>query len=223
MRKVLIAVLSVGLLAGALTVPALGKKAKPVTTTLYFHGASAAGEADSFPIANDINLKMDPQEPEGSEPKSKQIVNAVGTPNGRCAGNNFFPLWQGEVAGKVVGDVKVTFGAVSSPGSVLIRVWPDVFGLMCDSTAAGTTDYPEPARELVADVTGAGVFEAVLKGKPFIATANMMVQISPLEQEVAEGETVFPPLVARVLYDSIDYPSNIQFKCIPAAGKSCTP
>ena len=223
MRKAVIAVLTVGLLAGALTAPALGKKAKPVTTTLYFHGASAAGEADSFPIANDVNLKMDPQEPEGSEPKSKQIVNGVGTPNGRCAGNNFFPLWQGEVVGKVVGDVKVTFGAVSSPGSVLIRVWPDVFGLMCDSTASGSTDYPEPARELLVDVTGAGTIEAVLKGKPFMATANMMVQISPEEIEVAEGESIFPPAATRVLYDSIDYPSNIEFKCIPAKGRSCTP
>jgi len=223
MKKAFVAISVAALLVGTTMAPALGKRAKPVTTTLYFHGATIAGEADSLPVANDVNLKMDPQEPEGSDPKSKQIFNAVATPNGRCAGNNFFPLWQGQVAGKIVGDVKVTFGAVSSPGSVLIRVWPDVFGLMCDSNASGSTDYPEPVRELVVDVTGAGTIEAVLKGKPFTATANMMVQISPEELEAAAGETVFPPAVTRVLYDSTDYPSNIEFKCIPASGKSCAP
>ena len=220
------AVLSIGVLAlvvGTLVAPALGKKAKPVKTTLYFHGASAAGEVDSFPVANDVNLKMVSTAPEGSEPKSTQIVNGVATPNNKCAGNNFFPLWQGEVVGKVVGDVKVTFGAVASPGQVLVRVWPDVFGLMCTSTASGSTDYPEPARELAVDVVGAGTYEAVLEGKPFKATANMMVQISPVEIEVAAGETIFPPQVARILYDSTDYPSSVEFNCIPASGKTCSP
>jgi hypothetical protein len=223
MRRILVLVVTVAVAAGVLGAPVQAKKVKPVKTTLYFHGTSAAGEADSLPIVNDVNLKMDPQAPEGSEPKSKQIINGVATPNGRCAGNNFFPLWQGDVAGKIVGDVKVTFGAVSSPGQVLVRVWPDVFGSMCDSTAAGTEDYPDPARELLVDVVGPGMFEVVLEGKPFTATTNMIVQLSPAEQEVAQGESIFLPAATRILYDSADYPSNVEFNCIPAKGKSCTP
>lgn len=226
-KKSIVAVLALALIAGALSAPAVAgkkKKPKPVETTLYFHGTSALGEQDSMPVVNDVNLKMDATEPSGTEMRSKAIVNGVATPNGRCAGNNFFPLWVGEVSGRIQGDVTVSFDAVASPGQVLVRVWPDVFGLMCNSNASGSTDYPEPGGEVVVDLpAGAGLVEAVIEGVDFEAGANLMVQISPFEMDVAAGETVFPPFASRVLYDSVDYPSHITFSCLPASGKSCVP
>jgi hypothetical protein len=71
---------------------------------------------------------MDPKKPAGP-PKSKQITNYLVGPNDQCAGNNLFPVWIGDVKGTVVGKMKLTFTAVSTPGKVDVRVWPDVASL----------------------------------------------------------------------------------------------
>ncbi|MDQ3878432.1 MAG: hypothetical protein M3290_08820, partial [Actinomycetota bacterium] len=46
MKRTLVVLVTVGLIATALAVPAQAKKAKPVATTLYAHGPSQLGEVD---------------------------------------------------------------------------------------------------------------------------------------------------------------------------------
>jgi hypothetical protein len=220
----LVMALSAGLLAGGATAAKKKKKAKPVATTLYFHGASPIGESESMGAVADVPLPMSPEKPSGAEPKSKQITNGVVTPNGRCANNNLFPNWSGKLSGTITGDIKVTFSTVGSPGQVLVRVWPDVLGLLCDSGVSGSSDYPEPVGEAIVDLApGTGEVTAVLKKVKAKAIGSLLVQISPVEMETPAGETVFPPSFARVLYDTPDFASRIEFKCIPTKGKSCTP
>ena len=212
-----------GLMSGGATA-AKKKKTKPVKTTLYFHGNEVVGESESMGAVADVPLPMSPEKPTGSEPKSKQITNGVVTPNGRCANNNLFPNWKGDVAGTIKGDVKVTFTSVGSPGQVVVRLWPDIAALACDSTASGSMDYVEPAGETVVDLApGTGEVTAVLKKVKAKAIGSLLVQISPAEMETPAGESVFPPSFARVLYDTEAYASRVEFTCIPAKGKSCTP
>jgi hypothetical protein len=227
-RKITTCVLAGALVAGALVVPATAKKAKPVKTTLYMHGTSIVGEADSSPQVADAPLPMDPNAPEGAEPKSHGIANGVVTPNHRCAGNNLFPVFVGDVKGRIVGDMKVTLHALSTPGKVDVRVWADKMGLLCTSDISGTSEYPEPAAEVTVDLpAGHGVIEAVFEDLNFPAAVNLMIQVSPQATPVATpagDRHYFTPFVARVLYDATDYASNVEFSCIPPKGaKSCTP
>lgn len=226
MKKVTTCVLAGALVAGALVVPAAAKKAKPVKTTLYMHGASVVGEADSSPQVADTPLPMDPNAPEGAEPKSHGIANAVLTPNHKCAGNNLFPVFVGDVTGQIVGDMKVQLHALSTPGKVVVRVWADKMGLLCTSEVSGTAEYPEPAAEATVDLpAGHGVIEAVFEDLNFPASMNLMIQVSPEATAAPAGDRDYMmPFVARVLYDAADYASNVEFSCIPPKGaKSCTP
>lgn len=226
MKKLIVFLAIVALAGSMLAAPAVAakkkKKAKPVVTNLYFHGDSQFGEQDSFPNVNDAFLKMDATEPSSGDMKSKQIVNGIGTPNHMCAGNNYFPVWTGEISGTVVGDMTVRFHTVGTPGQVLVRLWPDQFSMACTSVASGTTDYVEPVAEVVVDLPpGQGEVEAVLEKLNFKASMGVMVQISPAFTPVAADRGVMAPFFSRVLYDSTDYPSAIEFNCIPAKGKSC--
>ena len=227
-RNVVAVLGSVAVIAAAL-VPGVAQaaKPKPVQTKLYLHGTSPIGESDSFPVVADAFLPMDAKEPTGTEPKSKAITNGIGTPNYQCAGNTLFPVWTGPLVGRVKGDMKVTFHSIGSPGQVEVRVWPDVMSQMCTSETTGATDYVEPAGSVVVDLPpGQGSVEAVIKGVDFEATAMLMVQISPIV--VADLPSplgaVLSPNFARVLYDTPDFASGLEFTCIPAKGKtSCTP
>jgi hypothetical protein len=220
---IVVGLLTAGLLSGGATA-AKKKKAKPVKTTLYFHGGELVGETESMGSVNDVPLPMSPEKPSGSEPKSKQIINGVVTPNGKCANNNLFVNWKGDVAGTIKGDVKVTFSTVSSPGQVLVRLWPDIAALSCTSEVSGSADYPEPAGETVVDLPpGTGEVTATLKNVKAKAIGSLLVQISPAHMDTPAGRQVFPPSFARVLYDTPDFASRIEFTCIPAKGKRCTP
>lgn len=232
LRKTLIVALAGGLVAGAFVAPAAAKKkAKPITTTLYMHGNEIVGELESSPQIADAPLPMDPTEPTGAEPKSHGIANGAVTPNHNCAGNNLFPVFVGDVSGRIVGDMTVTLHALSTPGgSVDVRVWNDKLGLLCTSSASGTAEYPEPvAEQSVALPAGPGALEVTFEDLDFVASTNLMIQVSPtvaadLPTPDPAPDTVFGPFVARVLYDSTDYASNVSFQCIPAKGqKSCTP
>ena len=173
MRKPLAIALTAGLIATALGAPAFAaKKPKAVKTTLYLHGSNAAGEVDNyFLVAPGTYMSMDSSEPAGAEPKSKQLTNYGGGPNEQCAGNDFFPVWVGDLSGTVTGDVKVTFHTISSPGGTVdVRIWPDVASQMCTQETLGAFDYPEPAGEVRVDLPpGPGTVEAVIEGAKFKA------------------------------------------------------
>jgi hypothetical protein len=225
MKKLLVLTVLAGLLLAPLSASA-GKKAKPVSTKLFLHGATVIGENDSFSLVAEGYLPMDATEPAGAEPKSRQITNYLIGPNTQCAGNNLFPVWSGPVSGTIKGDMKLTFSTVGTPGSVVVRVWPDVGSSLCDSAATGTSEYPDPAGEVTVELPpGEGTVEAVMKGVNFKAIGSVIVQISPVVAvDVPDpGGSVLNPVLARVLYDTPDFASALEFKCIPSSGKTCTP
>lgn len=224
MRKIVSVLALTGVVVAAFAVPALGKKkAKPVATKLFLHGSTAIGENDSFSLLAEGYLPMDASDP-SAELKSRSITNYIGGPNPECAGNNLFPVWSGAVSGQIKGDVKLTFSTVGTPGKAVVRIWPDVSASMCNSSTTGASDYVDPAGEVVVDLpAGSGTVEAVMKKVNFKAVGSVIVQISPAV--VADlpdpGGSVLQPFVSRVLYDSADHASALEFKCIPAKGKSC--
>ncbi|MGH2818347.1 MAG: hypothetical protein ACRDJS_07815 [Actinomycetota bacterium] len=218
MKKLAASALIAGLVVASLAVDAGAARRRPVKTKLYLHGTTPVDEADYGALA-DAYPRMDSKKPAG-EPKSKQITNYLVGPNDQCAGNNLFPVWIGEVSGTIVGKMKLTFTTVSTPGKLDVRVWPDVASLLCTSELAGTNDYPKPAAEVRVNLPpGGGTIAAVTKKVRFRATQSLMVQITPA---AGPAEGVLDPFFARVVYDSPQFASSLQFKCIPARGKSCT-
>jgi hypothetical protein len=214
MKKSLALFLALGLTFGLLGGPAAGKKKKKpkfVDHVLYFHGTEQFGEMESFSGVSDAYLPMDPKEPDGSNPRSKQLTNYVAGPNSECAGNTLYPVWLGDLSGRVKGDVTVTFSAISTPGQVDVRIWPDVTSLLCNFM--GDMNYPEPAGETTVDLPpGPAEIEAVIEGVNFQAESKLMVQITPVNT---------PPFFGRVLYDSTSEMSRVEFKCAPKKGKTC--
>jgi hypothetical protein len=206
MSKRLIAVgLAAGLMAGVIAMPAEAakKKKKPVPTTMFLDGTSQWGEEDQ--IANGTYLKLTGAAGDGE--KSMMLPNYVGGPNTECAGNSLMPVFVGGVSGRVVGDLKITFDAMSTPASqVEIRVWPDLSAQACNESYVppfGTTTVAMP--------DGSGTVEATIEGLDFTAQAGMMIQITP----ILGG----PPAYGRVFYGTDA--SKIEFSCVPTSGKSC--
>lgn len=175
--------------------------ADSVATTLYMDGTTAVGEAEGLAY-----LTLVPQAP--SAEKSMQIVNYVGGPNTNCAGNALFPVFVGSLSGRVTGDIKVWFNAASTAGEVDVRIWPDVYGQLCNEA------YIPPARTVQVNLpTGQGLVEAVLSGAPFDAGEQIMIQITPVTAT---------PFVGRMFYGTAD--ARVEFACIPSSGKtSCLP
>lgn len=206
-KKLVIVGLVATLVAGSLALPAHAgkkkKKAKPVATTLFMEGESQFGEEDQ--IGNGVYLKLQPEE--GSGEKSMMIPNYTVGPNPNCAGNSLMPVFVGNLAGRVTGDMKVTLHALSSPGTVEVRVWPDVAAQACNES------YIEPAASVqVALPNGEGTVEAVLEDVDFTASALMMIQVTPV--------TGGAPAYGRLFYGIAD--TKVEFTCTPAGtAKSC--
>jgi len=207
--KLLIVMLVVGLVAATLALPASAakkkkkKKAKPVATLMFMEGTSDFGEEDQ--TGNGTFLKL--QAEEGTGEKSMGMPNLVATPNMQCAGNSLWPVFVGEVSGRVVGDMKVSFNALGQAGQVEVRVWPDIGAQACNDS------YVEPAGAVVVDMpAGQGSVEATIEGLDFTAESLMMIQLTPVIQA--------PPYYGRAFYGTAD--SKVEFSCIPGAGaKSC--
>lgn len=213
MKRFLTMLLVLGLVASALTAPAVAKKkAKPVPTTFYFHGHSPVGEPDGLDgaLAGAVTgtgyATMDTTEPSGPYPKSMTIVSYVGGPNATCGGSFLSPVWIGKMAGTVVGDVTVTFDAISSPGGKAdVQLYPDLTAFACDLTPPAQVRVDLPA--------GPGQVEAVIEDVKLPVLGSLMVQITPV---------ISSPYISRVLYDSPAYPSKIEFGCIPSGrAKTC--
>ncbi|HJR46103.1 MAG TPA: hypothetical protein VJ927_10920 [Actinomycetota bacterium] len=216
MKRSIVLILVLGLVAGSVATAQAGKKAKPVKTTLYFHGGSPIGETEIADIVSGLYRKMDTTEPADPTAKSVALVAAgaggIGTPNPTCAGSPLFPVWVGDVEGKIVGDITIKLSAVGAPAPIDVRVWGMVPGpTACDSQ--GVEGYVDPHAEVRVDApAGPGEIEAVLEDVNFPAQ-RLMVQFTP----VLEG-----PTATRVLYDSTSFISQMEFSCVPPKGsKSC--
>ena len=215
MKKTLIVALALSLVAGALAMPAAAKKkAKPVSTTLYAHGPSTAGEVDGAVWVTETGkppLTLDATEPAAGLPKSQNFFSPG--LNDQCTGLPLaFPTFQGDLSGTIVGDVTMTAHFVSAPSKVLARIWTDVPNFSCNDA------YVEPASEVEVDVpAGQSEVEIVFPGLKQEALSWVLVEI------LAPSGTDYKGQVGRLLYDSADAATRLEFNCIPASGKSCTP
>ena len=218
MKKSIVTVLALGLVVASLGAPAGAAKkkkkaAKPVATTLYFHGAQTVGEAelpDRVPAF--AAFPMDKNKPAAGQPKSVFVTNLVVSPNTNCDGNVILPWWKGNLAGTVVGDLKVTIHNASTPAKLVVDVLADPTNT-CDDFQTPDDESPPPAATQTVDVLGPGATVVTFKKLRFKTLASLGVQLS-----IPTGN----PGQVRALYDSADYASNVSFKCIPSRGKSCT-
>lgn len=214
MKKIIAAAAVLGLVVGALGVPASAakKKPKPTPITMFFHGAEPIGEID---MANNLAaggtvMAMDTEEPTGSPSKSFPFNDFIATPNEKCSGSPLFPSWSGNLAGRVTGDIKVVFNTIASAGTVDVELFADAGPLSCNDT------YIPPAAEVTVDLPpGSGTVEAVIEGVDFVLLRNLVIMINPKNLDV--------PAAGRVLYDSGSDASRVELMCTPAAGAaSCT-
>jgi hypothetical protein len=216
MKKLVAVGLVVGLLGGAMVLPAdaAKKKAKPVATTLYLHGNYPVGDgAELAGTLQGTRMMMNPTAPTDPAPKSMSVW-APG--NDQCAGNPFYPSWEGMVSGTIKGDVKMIADFVSAPTQLTARIWIDTPFMACTSSNTGATDFQEPLQTVTVDIPpGQNEVEIVFEGINKKAVANMIVELHVLAESA--------PNQARVLYDSTDFQSRVEFSCIPASGTSCTP
>jgi hypothetical protein len=209
MKRIVALVAVFGLIFGAVTAAEAGKKKKkPVKASLFFHGTETVGELDTANNFGASYNKMDATEPDGAAPKSKQFTIWNSTPWNDCAGNFLAPVWQGEVAGRVVGDIKVTLFAGAAPTNVVVQVWPDIMSQQCASNDLSEGEFPQPAEASATLAPGENTI--VIEDVNIKARGALTLQI------LGDG-----PAAGRVLYDAADFASGIEFKCIPARGKSC--
>jgi hypothetical protein len=212
MKRIATALAGLTVLAGLLASPATAAKPKPVETTLYMHGHMPVGDMLEFVngVQNSTNMKMDVTEPAAGAPKSMSFSLPVG--NEQCAGNDLFPSWSGTVTGKLASDVKMTAHFAAAPSTVTARIWLDVPFGSCTSSTAGVSDFRDPVAEVDVEVP-AGANEVVID---FPGLKGMKVGAIM----VVELHTNSPTSQGRVLYDSADYPTRIEFSCIPAKGSA---
>ena len=216
MKKTLIMALALSLVAGALAMPASAKKkkVKAVATTLYLHGNYPVGEGTEFAgsIAETTHMKMDTTEPTDPAPKSMTYSFPLG--NEDCTGNTLFPSWEGNISGKISGDVKWIATFASPPGTATARLWLDVPFQSCTSSTAGVDAFVEPASSVeVAIPAGQNEVEIVFEDVDVSVLSNIVVQVHQTS----------PASQGRILYDSSVAASRLEFMCAPTSGKSCTP
>ena len=218
MKKALVSALILGLLAGALALPAdAKKKAKPVATSLYFHGTQEVGEAELPDTwASQAWMGMDSTKPDAGTPKSMFVTNYFAGPNTACSGNGLVPTWKGPLAGTVKGKLTLTLHTIGSPAAKLqADIFPDGTG-GCDSTV-GSTGFVPPVASAQVDVPpGPGVTEITFPKVNFKAVGSLVVMFS------IPGAPANPYQV-RILYDGAGYESGLTFSCTPATGTACTP
>jgi hypothetical protein len=209
MRKTLILAL-VGALVMSMAIPATAqrKRAKPVKTSLYLHGEAPLGDIDGVMwFLEDREPQMSPEEPEGSMPKSWRL-GTTGL-NTACTGLPLgFPTWVGSVTGTITGRPTLTAHFMSPPARVTARLWVDVPIFSCNE------NYIEPNSEVIVDVP-AGHSEIEIEFDRLRVRARSRVMVELLAGGTGQQ--------GRILYDSADMASVLEFNCIPARGRSCTP
>ncbi|HVF53382.1 MAG TPA: hypothetical protein VNC78_07200 [Actinomycetota bacterium] len=222
MKKLVALILAVMVVNGLVASSALAKKPKkpkvaPVATTMWAHGPSQFGELDGIQwVANTFPttspLTFDGVEPTGGTAKSQSF--AMPAINSQCTGTPIAnPVFQGNVTGRITGDVKVIAHFLSAPGTITARLWVDTAIFQCNDA------YVAPTSEVEVTLpSGQGESEIVFPGLDITATSLITVQI--LAEDVANG---YQGQLGRLLYDSTDAPTRVEFSCIPASGASCLP
>ena len=218
-RRTIAAMLAMGLVAGAMAMPADAakkkrkkKKPKPVATVMYMHGQQSFGEVDgAIWLANGSSpespMTLDGVEPEGSSAKSQ----AIGSPafNSNCTGlPSGFPTFTGAFEGTITGDVKL-IANFDGAAAAVARIWADVGAFQ-----ACNEEYIEPNAEVEFDAES-GEVEIVFEGVNIPATSSLMVEIL-----IPERAAPMP----RLQYDAESAATRLEFGCFPPKGaKTCVP
>lgn len=208
MKRVLTAAV-VATIAVATPSYAAPKAPKPLTKTYFLHGTQPVGEVDQVPVGG-AALLMDATKPAGAQAKSKQITNYIGGPNTECASNPLFPYWEGPVAGKVTGKVKITLFTLAAPGSsVRVRLFNSPGAQACNES------YPAAIFDKTVTVPqgdGSVVIEGEVKKSAKPIGGALQLELSP-------SGTLGDTSQVRAFYDSAAQSSSVTFTCIPNAGK----
>ena len=224
MTRKLVVLTVLCVLIGCAAVPAVAAKKKkkprppaPVTHTLYLEGTTDLGEQEetTVPLGVRPGVWLQLTKEPGTGEKSHGIPSYSVGPNNQCAGNRYFPVFVGPLTGRVVGDIKVTFEAISTPNGVAeIRIWRDINEQLCNEM------YLDPVGKVTVDLpTSQGPIEAVIPGVDFEAAGTWMIQITGVAG--APTAPTVPPFYARAYYGT--EASAVEFSCIPASGTSCVP
>lgn len=193
--------------------------ARPVKTTLYAHGIHPIGEADVAQWISGNSLPDDPYtgrppgtltptKPDSPAPKSMSFAHPLA--GEECA--VLFPTFEGKLTGTIKGDVKLTAHFLGAPSASLIaRIWTDTAIRSC-------LPQKKPAREVRFDIP-AGNNEALITFRNLNLRSRSRVMIAVVGPNVLN----FSGSVWRLLYDSTNAPTRIDFNCVPPVGKkSCT-
>jgi len=205
MRKLALFLTALAVLVSALAAPALAGKKK--TTTLFLHGSGPVQEAYIQEMWLDsIFMTMDGTEPTKPDPSSIFVTNYFRGPNTDCDGNGLLPVWKGEYSGKFKGTVKVTLHTVATPATPLVlSLYPDPTGTCTSTPPIGDSQAPKPVAQQEIEVApGPAVTEVTFKKVKFKAVGSLALQL--------HIPTLSSPGQVRVLFDSADFPSNVQLQ-----------
>ncbi len=225
MKRSIAIVMVAGLLVGATTTAEAAKRRKPVTTTLYLHGAHPVGEAN-VPDGwlNDVYHEMNATEPDGAAPKSQFVTNYLVGPNPRCSGNGLLPVWKAQMSGTISGDVKATLHTAATAGArVVVELYPDgLGGCTTDNPVSPADEWVEPVSAVTVDVPpGHGVLEVTFENVKATVASHLLLQVKP-DFLVTAPDEVFMPGQVRLLYDSTDMASSVAVPCLaPKGAASC--
>lgn len=211
MKKTLVVACVASLVVEALAVPgeAARKKKKPKPVTFYLHGTEQLGEVElQENWLNNNPMRMDQEKPQGPG-KSRFTTNYVVGPNEECSGNGLYPLWYGDLKGKVKGPIKITLFTAATPAAELaLELFPDATG-GCNSDAAGTMDYVPPAASTTVSVPpGPGEVVATIKKANFKVGARLALQVRVAEQGPMNPDQV------RLFYDSEESPASVKLNVL---------
>lgn len=202
MKKLILLLAGLAVLATSLVAPAVAAKSK--ATTFYLHGKGPVQEAYlNETLVDSIWMTMDTTEPTKPDPASMFITNYVGGPNTDCDGNRLLPVWMGDFAANFNGSAKVTLHTLATPGSAMVvSLYRDATGTCSGNLPTGATEAPKPVAQTEVEVAaGAAATEVVFKKLKFKSMANVALQL-----HIPNGT----PGQIRVLFDSADFPSSVQ-------------
>lgn len=202
MRKLILSLAALSVLATALAAPAIAAKK---ATTFYLHGKGPVQEAYANEMWLDsIWMTMDGTEPTKADPSSINVTNYFRGPNTDCDGNGLLPVWKGAFSGSFKGDAKVTLHTVATPATTLVAsIYADPTGTCTSNLPTGASEAPKPvAQEEVEVAPGHAATEFVFKNLKFKAAASVLLQLH-IPTQTTPGQI-------RVLFDSADFASSMQ-------------
>src|SRR5688500_5604405 len=206
MRRLVLSLAALAVVLTSLAAPAVAAKQK--TTTFYLHGKGPVQPVQEAYIneswLDSIWMTMDGTEPTDPEPASIFVTNYFRGPNTDCDGNGLLPVWKGDFSANFKGDAKLTLHTVATPATPLVvSLYADPTGTCTSNLPTGASEAPKPVAQTEIEVApGPATTEVVFKKLSFKAIASMAVQLH-IPTQTSPGQI-------RVLFDSADFPSNLQ-------------